>query len=819
MKIDWRNVQPRIKMVLAAVLVAALLITPSAVGPQVVQAQEAPQGRGQMAVVGASGATLYSAPQGDVLGTLPLGTVLTAISRTADSTWIEVTTTEGDSGWVKRSDVVAFGLDKLPVSGSDSDTGGAAPAATTAATATAATAATATTVPAATKAAPTPTTAPTATATAVPPTATPEPTATPVPPTPTTEPTVAPTAVPTEAPTRAPAPGTSSSAGTARSLVAVVGGAGAELYDVPNGQKLQDLPMASTLTAALRNPAGDWVFVTTSDGASGWTPVTGLVAFGLDQLPVLDVSGETAAAPLATGAGAGATETVTETMPVTVTETVTETAAEATAATPESAAPVQGVPALVTITEQRLNIRSGPSPEYRILGKAQPGEELTATARTPDSQWVQVARADLRDGLGWVAAEYLKVEDLAGLPVDNSFEDKVPSAGDSASTDAGTSSGTTSSNGVGEQGAEQALPTPTAQPKGSDTSTSASAPAADQAARTQALEKVAAQAITGTQAISAQPAGLNGKLVFEDGRNNIYVYNLETGDVYWLTNGWDPDVTRDGQRVTFMRGGGDVNGIWTINIDGTNERRIQGGGEIMRGPKWSPDGDWIVFSRNFDTDKCYDLGPYIGCLSFTQLQTQFPRIPPSVLYSIFLKDADLIDSPNWLLTRVNPDGQEFRDLPVLDSAVAPDWNEDGITYQAKSGIEITQDKPDGQTKAVYHDGWDWDPDWQPGGGRIVYQSKEGSHWEIWSINPDGSGLVALTHPETTLVDQLPSNVAPAFSPDGQHIVYLSNRRPDEDAGPWRLWVMNADGSNKRPLPIDVELDYGFSASQAVSWGQ
>ena len=816
MKIDWRNVQPRIKMVLAAVLVGALLITPSAVGPQVVQAQEAPAGRSQMAVVGAAGATLYAAPQGDELGALPLGTVLTAISRTADSTWIEVTTTEGDAGWVKKSEVVAFGLDKLPVSGSESSS--AAPAATTAATTAVATVpAKATTVPTATKAPPTPTSAPTATA--VPPTPTPEPTATSVPPTPT----LAPTAVSTVAPTQAPA-AAKSSAGTARSLVAVVGGAGAELYDIPNGQKLQDLPMAATLTAALRNPAGDWVFVTTSDGASGWTPVAGLVAFGLDQLPVLDVNGESAAA---NSAAAGTAETVTGTVSVTGTEVVSETAAETgaetaadttTAATPEkaaeSAAPVQGVPALVTITEQRLNIRSGPNSAYRILGKAQPGEELTATARTPDSQWVQVARTDLRDGVGWVAAEYVQVEDLASLPVDSSFEDKAPGAGDTGSTDSGTSS----SSGSGEQGAEPALPTPTAMPETSGDA--ASAPAANvQAAGAQALEKAAAQAKTGTQAISAQPAGLSGKLVFEDGRNNIYVYNLETGAVNWLTNGWDPDVTRDGQRVTFMRGGGDVNGIWTINIDGSNERRIQGGGEIMRGPKWSPDGNWIVFSRNFDTDQCYDLGPYIGCLSFTQLQTQFPRIPPSVLYSIFLKDADLIDSPNWNLTRVNSDGGEFRDLPVLDSAVAPDWNEDGITYQAKPGIEVTQDKPDGQTRPVYHDGWDWDPDWQPGGGRIVYQSKEGSHWEIWSINPDGSGLVALTRPETTLVDQLPSNVAPAFSPDGQHIVYLSNRREDEDAGPWRLWVMNADGSNKRPLPIDVELDYGFSASQAVSWGQ
>ena len=71
---------------------------------------------------------------------------------------------------------------------------------------------------------------------------------------------------------------------------------------------------------------------------------------------------------------------------------------------------------------------------------------------------------------------------------------------------------------------------------------------------------------------------------------------------------------------------------------------------------------------------------------------------------------------------------------------------------------------------------------------------------------------------TTLVDELPSNVAPAFSPDGQQIVYLSNRRDDNEAGPWRLWVMNADGSNQRPLPIDIEITYGFGGEQVVSWG-
>jgi hypothetical protein len=30
--------------------------------------------------------------------------------------------------------------------------------------------------------------------------------------------------------------------------------------------------------------------------------------------------------------------------------------------------------------------------------------------------------------------------------------------------------------------------------------------------------------------------------------------------------------------------------------------------------------------------------------------------------------------------------------------------------------------------------------------------------------------------------------------------------------------MDSGGANKRPLPIDVALDYGFAAAQVASWG-
>jgi hypothetical protein len=218
-----------------------------------------------------------------------------------------------------------------------------------------------------------------------------------------------------------------------------------------------------------------------------------------------------------------------------------------------------------------------------------------------------------------------------------------------------------------------------------------------------------------------------------------------------------------------------------------------------------------------DSYQCYELGPQ--CLTRTDLKQQFPNLAqdPDALDK-FVADLDVVSKDLWSLARVNTDGQEYRDIAALDSARTPDWNTTGIVYQSSAGLQITADTADAENKAVLAEHYVQDPDWQSNGDQIVYQSRRGSHWEIFAINADGSGQTALTRPETTLVDQLPSNVSSAWSPDGQHIVFLSNREANHEAGVWRIWVMNADGSNQHPLPIDVSIEYSYTGEQMISWG-
>ena len=192
------------------------------------------------------------------------------------------------------------------------------------------------------------------------------------------------------------------------------------------------------------------------------------------------------------------------------------------------------------------------------------------------------------------------------------------------------------------------------------------------------------------------------------------------------------------------------------------------------------------------------------------------QIPPKML-----ENMPLSREYQHKLSVVNADGSNFHDLATLASARAPDWSSAGVIYQSSVGLQRTADAEGVNTQEVLYERLGpvyTDPDWQPNGDKIVLQIKGAAQYDLWLVNGDGSGLVGLTRPATVLVDSLPSNVAPAWSPDGAHIVFLSNRTDENTAGDWRIWVMDADGSNQRALPVDVPIEYSYGLDQSVSWG-
>jgi TolB protein len=114
----------------------------------------------------------------------------------------------------------------------------------------------------------------------------------------------------------------------------------------------------------------------------------------------------------------------------------------------------------------------------------------------------------------------------------------------------------------------------------------------------------------------------------------------------------------------------------------------------------------------------------------------------------------------------------------------------------------------GQTDLTNNPALDDTPAWSPDGSKIAFVSKRPSspyhstEREIYVMNADGSGQTQLTRPASY---HTPNNYDPAWSPDGSKIAFVSTR--DSTTGyNAEIYVMNADGTGQKRLTNNPSID-------------
>ena len=83
------------------------------------------------------------------------------------------------------------------------------------------------------------------------------------------------------------------------------------------------------------------------------------------------------------------------------------------------------------------------------------------------------------------------------------------------------------------------------------------------------------------------------------------------------------------------------------------------------------------------------------------------------------------------------------------------------------------------------------PTWMDHGSKILFESDFEGNWEIYTMNPDGSGIVRLTH--NTCLDRMPNG-----SPNGDQIVFISDRDGD-----YEVYRMANDGNLQTQVTNDL----------------
>ena len=235
---------------------------------------------------------------------------------------------------------------------------------------------------------------------------------------------------------------------------------------------------------------------------------------------------------------------------------------------------------------------------------------------------------------------------------------------------------------------------------------------------------------------------------------------------------------------------------------------------------FSPDGNQVAFAWNGPKQDNVDIYvKLIGTDSLLQLTNDpamdcAPTWSPDGRYIAFLRGGAhatvlLVPSIGGPPERKLTETMSSIDFNQVGGSVPGlSWSPDGkwIAYRVWSaqehGLRILNVE-DGSITKLTSD-YDNFPMWSPKGDRIGFTRAGKNAFDIFTIKPDGTGLMQLT--------DAPGNDAHcAWSPDGQYILFSSSRLGFRDEAPLydgapqpysELFIMNADGSGQRPVTDD-----------------
>jgi TolB protein len=234
--------------------------------------------------------------------------------------------------------------------------------------------------------------------------------------------------------------------------------------------------------------------------------------------------------------------------------------------------------------------------------------------------------------------------------------------------------------------------------------------------------------------------------------------------------------------------------LYIIDYDGYNLKRLTFNNSINILPRWSPEGDEIVYTT-------YAYGnPDLYAISMQDHKRRKisadQGLNTSANFSPDGKQIVLTKSqgsyPNLFL--IEKSGKMIKKLTYgADIQTSPSFAPNGKEIVYVSDISgnpqaYIMNLEGGNTRRIFTEGIVDSPSWSPRGDKIVFSMRFGrENYDIYVYDLSSARMARLTQNEG-------SNENPSWSPDGRFVVFSSNRSSKRD-----LYVIAIDGSGVRKL--------------------
>jgi dipeptidyl aminopeptidase/acylaminoacyl peptidase len=292
--------------------------------------------------------------------------------------------------------------------------------------------------------------------------------------------------------------------------------------------------------------------------------------------------------------------------------------------------------------------------------------------------------------------------------------------------------------------------------------------------------------------------------------------NLQLTDIFNMEYVSDPQISADGSRIIYVRNYKDImtdrnlSNLWMINFDGSNNRPLTTGNQNDFYPRWSHDGNKIIFKSNMADDKMKLYMMWTDTKEMVPL-TNTPIAPGQVTWSyndgyvafnMFVpkKHKSIIKMPT------KPEGAKWNTPPTYIDDM--NYRGDGRGYLKSGNTQLFTLSIDGGTpkQLTFTDFDHGAPIWSKNDKDLFFSANfhkdeafEPIDSEIYKINVNDGSITALSK-------RYGPDSNPALSPDGTKIAYTGFDDSHMGYQITHLYVMNADGSDSKIISKGFDRD-------------